>query len=329
MWGCAVFMAVMYFSGWSSAPTVPAQSVSTRTLSGDELVRIGEIHDVQNHFPEALTYYEQALASYRAHKQRKGEAIVQTKIGSVFERQGRRQEAAVQLRQAVGLFSKTSDSPVYADALFVSGRVSLWLGDRDEAASLFERAKERYGRAHNVQALGLVTLQSGLLKVSDGPSDEGLREIERTFEAARRRGDEEQTLMSLVALGDGNWILDRLQAAGAHYEQALALLERRPQATTEARLRFRLAAVNAAMGREEEAVHFAKRAVTLYQSLRDVAGEAATWSLLASFHDALGQGDDAEQALRRALEIYHQQQLNVHAIRSSAPPAPTSPKESR
>jgi tetratricopeptide (TPR) repeat protein len=298
-------------------------------LSGDELVRIGEIHDVQNHFPEALTYYEQALASYRAHKQRKGEAIVQTKIGSVFERQGRRQEAAVQLRQAVKLFSKTSDSPVYADALFLSGRVSLWLGDRDEAASLFERAKERYRRAHNDQALGLATLQSGLLKVSDGPSVEGLHEIERTLDAARRRRDEEQTLRSLVALGDGNWILDRFQGAGSHYEQALALLERRPQAATEAGLRFRLAAVKAAMGKEEEGVNFAKRAVTLYQSLRDVSGEAATWSLLASFHHTLGRGDDAEQALQRALEIYHRQPLNVHAIQSAAPPTITSPKEFR
>ncbi|HKY72960.1 MAG TPA: tetratricopeptide repeat protein [Nitrospira sp.] len=322
-------MAVMSFSGWATVPPVLGQPVSTRTLSGDELVRIGEIHDVQNHFPEALTYYEQALASYRAHKQRKGEAIVQTKIGSVFERQGRRQEAAVQLRQAVKLFAKTADSPVYADALFLSGRVSLWLGDRDDAAALFERAKERYGRAHNVQALGLVTLQAGLLKVSDGPSDEGLREIERTLEAARQRRDEEQTLTSLVALGDGNWILDRFQAAGAHYEEALALLERRPQATTEAGLRFRLAALNAAMGREEEGVNFAKRAVTLYQSLRDVSGEAATWSLLASLHHTLGHGEDAEQALRRALEIYHRQQLNVHAIRAAMPPTTTSPKEFR
>jgi tetratricopeptide (TPR) repeat protein len=329
VWGCAVFMAVMVFTGWTADSPVPAQPVSMRTLSGDELVRIGEIHDVQNHFPEALTYYEQALASYRAHKQRKGEAIVQTKIGSIFERQGRRQEAAVQLRQAVGLFSKTSDSPVYAEALFLLGRVSLWLGDRDEAASLFERAKERYRRAQNVQALGLVTLQSGLLKVSDGPSDEGLRELERTLEAARQRRDEEQMLTSLVALGDGNWILDRVEAAGAHYEQALTLLERRPKATTEAGLRFRLAAVSAAMGKEEEGVFFAKRAVTLYQSLRDLSGEAATWTLLASFHHTLGHGDVAEQALRRALEIYHQQQLNVHAIRPARPPTTTSPKEFR
>src|SRR6476620_3914907 len=135
------------------APAAPASGlpVSARTLSGDELVRIGEIHDVQNHYPEALTYYEQALETFRAQKQLKGEAIVLTKIGSIFERQGRRQEAALQLRQALALFSKSPDSPVYADALYASGRVSMWVGSREEAATLFERAKERYRRSHNVQ----------------------------------------------------------------------------------------------------------------------------------------------------------------------------------
>src|SRR4029079_9524820 len=120
--------------------------VSARTLSGEELVRIGEIHDVQNHFPEALTYYDQALATFRAQKQRKGQAVALTKIASIFERQVRRQEAGRRVRQDVELFSRTSDAPVHADALFLSGRISLRLGDREEAAGLFERAKERYRR---------------------------------------------------------------------------------------------------------------------------------------------------------------------------------------
>ena len=71
---------------------------SNRKLNGDELLRIGEIHDVQNHFPEALTYYEQALDSFRARKQRRGEAITLTKIALIFERQGHREAAAARLR---------------------------------------------------------------------------------------------------------------------------------------------------------------------------------------------------------------------------------------
>src|SRR5262245_66146440 len=114
-------MGAMLVPGPMPGLSALSQLVSARTLSGDELVRIGEIHDVQNHFPEALTYYGQALDSFRAHKQRKGEAIVLTKMASISERQGRRQEAAVQVHQALRLFSKTPDSPVHADALFLSG----------------------------------------------------------------------------------------------------------------------------------------------------------------------------------------------------------------
>jgi tetratricopeptide (TPR) repeat protein len=308
---------------------VSGQPVSARTLTGDELVRIGELHDVQNHYPEALTYYDRALEAFRAHKQPKGEAIVLTKIGLMFERQGRRQEAAVHLRQALALFAKSPDSPVYADALYASGRVSLWVGSREDAASLFERAKGRYRRLHNVQAAGSVTLQSGLLKASDAASEEGLKDIDQVLAEARARRDQEQTLSALVALGDANWILDRPQAASTPYEQALAVLEQRPQAALEAGLRVRLAALNGAAGREARGIEFAKRAVTLYQSLHDVSGEAAAWSQLASLHGALGHDSEAEESLRTSLEIYRQQTLIVHPIRSAPLSATIAPREFR
>jgi tetratricopeptide (TPR) repeat protein len=303
--------------------------VSARTLSGDELVRIGEIHDVQNHYPEALTYYGQALDAFRAHKQKQGEAIVLTKMASIFERQGRRQEAALALSQALGLFVKAPDSPVYADALYASGRIALWVGSTEEAASRFEQAKDRYRRLHNEQALGAVMIKSGLLKISDSSSEEGLHELQQVLNGAQTRRDHEQTLAALVALGDGNWILDRTAAAGGHYDQALALLAQRPQALIEAALRIRLAALNGIIGRAEKGVDSAKRAVTLSQSLRDGSGEAASWALLASLHDALGQRAEGEEALRRSLGIYRQQSITVHAMRPAAPAVVTVPKESR
>jgi tetratricopeptide (TPR) repeat protein len=302
------------------------QTASARALTGDELVRIGEIHDAQNHYPEALTYYEQALDAFRAHKQRKGEAVVLTKIASIFERQGRRQDAAVQLRRALALFPKTSNSPVHADALYASGRISLWVGSREEAASRFEEAKEHYRRLHNERALGAVMLQSGLLKVSDDSSEDGLHEIQQVLDAARARGDDEQTVAAFVALGDADWILDRTQAATTYYEQGLALLAHRPHAASEAGLRMRLASLRGAAGREEEGIDFAKRAVTLCQSLRDVSGEAASWALLASLDEALGKRGESDEALRRSLGLYAQRTVIVHAIGSGPPPV-TAPKE--
>jgi len=305
------------------------QSPSARTLTGDELVRIGQIHDAQNHYPEALTYYEQAVEAFRTQKQRKGEAIVLTKIASIFERQGRRRDAAVQLRRALELFSKTSNSAVHADALYALGRIELWVGSREEAASRFAQAKDIYRRLHNEPALGAVMLQSGLLKVSDASSEEGLHEIQQVFDAARARRDDEQTLAALVAMGDADWVLDRIQAAVAHYEEGLALLAQRPHARMEAGLRLHLAALAGVRGREEEGIALAKRAITLYQSLPDMSGEAASWALLASFYEALDQGAEAEEALRRSLAIYRQQSVTIHAIRPSGPSILTAPTESR
>jgi tetratricopeptide (TPR) repeat protein len=153
-------------------------------------------------------------------------------------------------------------------------------------------------------------------------------ELQQVLDEARSRRDQDQTLAALVALGDANWILDQTEAALAHYQQSVVLLEQRPEVAIEARLRIRLAALNSATRREEEGIESAKRAVTLYQSLRDVSGEAAAWALLAALHQAIGHTSEGEEALRHALAIYRQQAVVVHPIRAATPPA-TSPMGSR
>ena len=98
---------VLSSNAWSLDELWLIQPVSsTTTLTGNELLRIGEIHDVQNHLAEAFTYYEQARESFHATKQRQGEATALTRSGSILERQGRKEAAAAQLRGALALFSK-------------------------------------------------------------------------------------------------------------------------------------------------------------------------------------------------------------------------------
>ncbi len=293
---------------------------SARTLKGDELLRIGEIHDVQNHFSEALTYYGQARESFRAAKQRQGEATALTRIGSIFERQGLREAAAAQLRDALALFSKVPAGPAHGDALLTLGKVSAWLGSREEAGRLFERAVDRYSRSRNVQGVVLARIQLGLLWTSDGLTQEGLQLLEQARQDAHNRQDNDQTLAALLALGDARWIMDEPDAAEQYYERALALVEQRPQAGMEAALRYRLSAVYGAIGQQEKGIGSAKRAVTLYQSLRDPSGEAASCALLASLYEAFGQHQEADEAGQRALAIFRQRQVIVHAARPSANP---------
>jgi tetratricopeptide (TPR) repeat protein len=104
------------------------------------------------------------------------------------------------------------------------------------------------------------------------------------------------------------------------YEQSLALVEQRPQASMEAGLRYRLAALYGDTGQQEKGLEFSRRAVTLYQTLRDSSGEAATWSLLASLQQALGQNQQAEESRQRALSLYGKRQIAIHALRPSTDP---------
>jgi len=293
---------------------------SARTLKGDELLRIGEIHDVQNHFAEALTYYERARESFRATKQRQGEATALTKIGSIFERQGWREHAAEQLRDALALFSKAPASPAHGDALLTLGKVSAWLGSREEAGRLFERAMDRYSRSRNVQGVVLARIQLGLLRISDGLTEEGLLFLEQALKEARNRQDNDQALAALLALGDARWIMDEPDAAKQYYEGALALVEQRPQAGMEAVVRYRMSVIYGAIGQQEKGIGLAKRAVTLYQSSRDSSGEAASWALLASLYEALGQHQEADEAGQRALAIFRQRHVVVHAAGPSENP---------
>ena len=53
---------------------VPRSLAADHTLSGEELLRIGETHEFQQHYPETLTYYQLALSSFREAKQARGAA---------------------------------------------------------------------------------------------------------------------------------------------------------------------------------------------------------------------------------------------------------------
>ena len=57
---------------WQAGATTLTDRTASRTLDGRELLKIGDIHEMQNHLQEALPYYEHALEAFRAKKQRRG-----------------------------------------------------------------------------------------------------------------------------------------------------------------------------------------------------------------------------------------------------------------
>lgn len=296
--------------------STPAEPMSSSgALSGNELLRIGEIHDHQHHFPETLTYYRLALARFREKKQSRGIATALVKIARVQERQGKLQEAYQSLQEAVPLFARTSDRVAHADALSVFGRMAARLGNREEAGSALHQAITLFERAGERRGWNEALVQLGLLQVDEGRTDEGLSSLQRARREAGERRDVEQQLAALSALGDVHWLSDRPIEARAYYDEGLRLAEKEHRMPFEAKLRLRLAQVDDADGQPSQRIALGKRALLLSQTLRDPATEAAAWSLLADLYRRTDRHSEAEDAEQRALAIYRQREILVHGAR--------------
>ncbi|MDP1948935.1 MAG: tetratricopeptide repeat protein [Nitrospirota bacterium] len=295
---------------------MPVQQVSTaKTLTGDELLRIGEVHDHQRHFPETLTYYQLALSTFREHQQARGMATALVKIAQVYERQGKIQDADLALQEALPLFARSSDRTAHARALLVRGRVSARLGRLDNARTSFSQAITLFERAHDRQGWNESLVQLGLLDVGDGVTEPGLSLLQQARQDARTRQDRGQQLAAVVALGNAHWLLNRADAARQFYDEGLHLAEVERNMTIEAMLRLRLAQLDGEDERLTEGIELGKRALLLSQTLRDAATEAATLSLLADLYRKMGRNAEAEESEQRALSIYRSRQILVHGAR--------------
>lgn len=298
-----------------SNPATASEGTSTSTLSGHELLRIGEIHDHQHHFPETLTYYQLALSRFRERKQARGIATALVKIARIYERQGKLSEAHTSLQEALPIFARSSDRAAHAGALLSMGRVAARLGQRDEARDSFSQAVALFTRVKDARGWNEAVVQLGLLKVDEGPAEAGLALLQQARQEARTRHDVEQQLMAILSLGDAHWLLERTTDARSHYVDGLQLAEAEHQLPLEATLRLRLAQLDSAEGLVNEGIALGKRALLLSQTLRDHVTEAAAWALMADLYRKTEREDEAEEADKRALAIYRSREMFVHGIR--------------
>ena len=182
---------------------------SPNQLSGHELLRIGEVHDKQEHWPETLTYYQLALAKFREKKQPQGVATTLMKIARVHERQGKLHDAYTSLQEAEQLFAQAADRSAHAEALLAMGRVAAQLGRRDESRDALTKAAALFSRVRNARGWNETMVQLGLLQVVDGSVDAGLSSLQQAAEEARTRRHVDQQFTATVALGDAHWLLGR------------------------------------------------------------------------------------------------------------------------
>ena len=105
------------------------------------------------------------------------------------------------------ILARSSDRIAHARALVVMGRVSARLGHLEDARVSFSQAVSLL-TAPRSDIGGMMRRSAGLLRVSDGFSEQGQSLLQQAWQDARTRQDRDQELSAIVALGmdTGCWI---------------------------------------------------------------------------------------------------------------------------
>jgi tetratricopeptide (TPR) repeat protein len=297
----AVMNPVNQVEGTASTGIFPA---SSRALDGEELLRIGDLHEVQRHWQEALPYYQRALAAFREKRVRRGEAEALLKIGHVLERQGRLDEAFASVDESLRVLSRGRDWTMQARTLLQRGDIAEALERWIDALTSYEQAGNMFKRAHDPEGRIKALVKQAALQVQHDQVSDGLRLLQGAYQEARDQSLLTEQMTALLWIGSAQVRLEDPEAARRSWEDGLALARSLQEMKQEAVFSLRLAYLHESAGEYGIAQSLAQRALVLYQSIRDRSGQGEALSLLGTINLDQRDVDNATAHYQGALELY-------------------------
>ena len=241
----------------------------------------------------AAELYEQALASARATGDRRCEAAVLRRLGSLLVGKGRTSEARAQYTAAMHLARNVSDRHLECAAIDGLGNIEQSEGRLEEAVVHYERAltlaRDTGDRRMQGNLLGnLANMHDGL-----GRIDEALTGTEEALLVARETGNRRLEGATLCNLGLLHLVQGRFDEASVASKAALVLARELGYVLLECIVRCNLGIVLERLARPDEALAQLEAAVGIARSLGELRYEGQFQGYLGLLHAHQGRHEDA------------------------------------
>jgi len=258
------------------------------------------------HYPEALTIHTHARHAARYTDDRAAEARALTNLGTVYQGQGRLEQAIDHYRQALTLFHGIGDRPGEARALGDLGVVYQRQGRYRQAADHLQQALalyceigDRAGEAYMLGSLGVDYRRQGRYQ-------EAVDHYQQALALFREIGDRVGEAQTLGSLGLVYQRQGRYQQAVDHHQQALALCCEIGYRVGEAHSLTNLGVVYERQACCERAAEHHQKALALFREIGDRAGEADALGSLGLVHQRQGLHQQAAEHHQRALVLFRE-----------------------
>jgi tetratricopeptide (TPR) repeat protein/transcriptional regulator with XRE-family HTH domain len=258
------------------------------------------------HAPEGLTICGHALKAARECDDRTAQAYELTSIGIFHSRQGRQQQAADYLHQALALACDTGDRLTQSRALGklgivhdLQGRYQQAIDYHQQALALARELGDHLGEVVALTNLGAVHAQRGRYQQAASHQRQALALF-------RELGDPRGIAIALANLGEACYQQGRYLETIDHQRQALVVSREIGDRHIEAEALTRLADVYRRQGHYDQAAEYDQQALALFRQIGDHDKEADALNGAGETLLAVGQPTQARTCHTTALTLTRQ-----------------------
>jgi tetratricopeptide (TPR) repeat protein/DNA-binding XRE family transcriptional regulator len=273
----------------------------------EQAIRLGSVlyryldHDAQ--FSDAIVVHSSACRAARGIGDQAAEANALHNIGVVGLRQGRYQQAADYLDQALALQRHTTDLAGQARTLANLGLAELLLGRPEQAVeytrqslALHRQLGDRIGEARALGNLGFAALRQGRYLAATGF-------LTQSLAASGDTGDRAGQARVLANLGEVELRQGRNQQAASYLRSALDGFRQLGDRTSEADTMASLGITELRRGNHAEATGHLRRALDIFREAGDVARQALALNGIAEVLLVMGRPAQARTRHAAALKL--------------------------
>lgn len=273
------------------------------------LNQMGIIHRGLGDIPEAVSFYERALARALEWEDRSGEAQARNNLAVVYGFLGDSDKAVQSYREALRIFEELKDSEEAGRTLYNLGVHQLERGETEAAVESLNRALEIRREAGEKKTQARILSALARARLNLGESEAALGLLRQALELSREQGDRHGEANALQQTAACYLRRGELQKALELYLQVLDLWELLGDRAQVGEVLSNLGATEIHLGNPDKALEHYTRALQIHQAMKNAAWEAyALWDIGWIYH------------LRQEHEIALDYYTNAYEISAGNPP---------
>jgi len=259
--------------------------------------------DKGGYYPEAAVIHECARQATRRTGDRAGQATALVNLATVDGHQGRYEQAAAQLRQALPLFADIGDLNGQARALGNLGVVDYYRGHITDADRQLREALAMHQQAGDVISQGRMLANLGTLNVQLGRYRQAKRYLLQALAICEQTGNLTGKAHVLGALGEADRRSGHHRQAARRLQQALDLSSQAGDRAEQARIQCDLGLNALRLDRPAEAIVYLESALELAREIGDQSAMVQAYAGIGEVRLSTDQPVAALLAFEQALAL--------------------------